>query len=283
LTAPRGCRRCSRRQAHGPPPPRRRRSPTDRPHVPQERRRHRDRNAHGSRACDRPSTPAAGPRRNRRSNALRRGSVTCASTATRGTTTQFGPPPERSRRGATHAARRVRCRLERVRCVGGDRLSCRRKRTPRRRKCRPATLRARERQETDDSKTTPNRSALGARHKDRRPRNAPRDHTPRRFPPYIVFPPIPAAVRRDAHFLHRLTAPSCSCSSYRPLVAAPPPALHLHAWAALPHLSGRSRKGRPARSGGRPFLESPGVMRVIGPEAGRRRGSPKGEPSRTNH
>jgi hypothetical protein len=54
---------------------------------------------------------------------------------------------------------------------------------------------------------------------------------------------------------------------YLPLAAAPPPALPLHAWAA-PDLSGRSRKGGPARSGGPPFLESPGAE----PNPGRRRG-----------
>src|SRR5207249_4736897 len=41
----------------------------------------------------------------------------------------------------------------------------------------------------------------------------------------------------------------------------PPPALQHHAWAALPGLPGRSRKGGPARSGGPPFVESPGVAR----------------------
>ena len=52
------------------------------------------------------------------------------------------------------------------------------------------------------------------------------------------------------------------------LAAAPPPALPLLAWAALPDLSGRSRKGGPARSGGPPFLESQGGERKLG----RRRG-----------
>jgi hypothetical protein len=50
--------------------------------------------------------------------------------------------------------------------------------------------------------------------------------------------------------------------------AAPPPANLHHAWAALPGFSCRSRKGGPARSGGPPFLESPGVT----PNLGRRRG-----------
>jgi hypothetical protein len=67
------------------------------------------------------------------------------------------------------------------------------------------------------------------------------------------------------------------------LAAAPPPASPLFAWAAPPDLSCRSRKGRPARSGGRPFLESPGVTGDFGPEAGRRPGSLEGEPPRANH
>jgi hypothetical protein len=41
-----------------------------------------------------------------------------------------------------------------------------------------------------------------------------------------------------------------------------------HAWAGQPRLPGRSRKGGPERSGGPPFLESPGVERNLG----RRRG-----------
>ena len=72
---------------------------------------------------------------------------------------------------------------------------------------------------------------------------------------------------------------SSSSSSPSPPCLPPPhlrPSPH-HAWAALPDLSGRSRKGRPARSGGRPFLESPGVMRVLEPEVGRRHGSLEGE------
>ena len=55
-----------------------------------------------------------------------------------------------------------------------------------------------------------------------------------------------------------------------PLAAAPPPAHLHHTWAALPGFSCRSRKGGPARSGGPPFLESPGVKPNSGPEAGRR-------------
>jgi hypothetical protein len=54
------------------------------------------------------------------------------------------------------------------------------------------------------------------------------------------------------------------------LAAAPPPAppTITPGLPPSPNFSGKSRKGRPARSGGRPFLGSPGVK----PNQGRRRG-----------
>lgn len=53
-----------------------------------------------------------------------------------------------------------------------------------------------------------------------------------------------------------------------PLAAAPPPALTATCLGCPAISIGRSRKGGPARSGGPPFLESPGVVRT----RGRRRG-----------
>jgi hypothetical protein len=69
--------------------------------------------------------------------------------------------------------------------------------------------------------------------------------------------------------------------------AAPPPALCLLAWPALPVLFGWSRKGSPARSGGLPFLERPGLMRVVGRGRGGRgvrllRRTTRGEQLETN-
>ena len=80
------------------------------------------------------------------------------------------------------------------------------------------------------------------------------------------------------------------CSSSSPTTSAcrrPASALLPIAWAALPDFSGKSRKGGPARSGGPPFLESPGVMRTLEPEAGRRpvrflRRTPRNEHLETN-
>src|SRR5215204_7117834 len=63
------------------------------------------------------------------------------------------------------------------------------------------------------------------------------------------------------------------------LAAAPPPALPITpGLPPSPNFSGKSRKGRPARSGGRPFLGSPGVK----PNPGRRRGGGL-VPSKTDH
>ena len=89
-------------------------------------------------------------------------------------------------------------------------------------------------------------------------------------------PPLPHSTNPSQ--LPRVTDPDCLPCLYSllillldhlPLAAAPPPALP-HLPGLPPDLSGRSRKGGPARSGGPPFLESPGGMRVFGPEAGRR-------------
>ena len=57
-----------------------------------------------------------------------------------------------------------------------------------------------------------------------------------------------------------------------PLAAAPPPAFQPHAWAALPAPVCFASRGRGVQrvSGGPPFLESPGVKRNLGPEAGLR-------------
>jgi len=65
-----------------------------------------------------------------------------------------------------------------------------------------------------------------------------------------------------------------------PLAAAPPPAPPRSrlGFPLSPNFSGKSRKGRPARSGGRPFLGSPGVK----PNPGRRRGGGL-VPSKTDH
>jgi hypothetical protein len=101
--------------------------------------------------------------------------------------------------------------------------------------------------------------------------------TPRqRSPPYGVL------VRRLRSTRSRLrrarTNDGSSGSSPHPTLlircllpaAAPPPAFLLHAWAALPGSSCRSRKGGPARSGGPPFLRKPRRGAKLGPEAGRR-------------
>src|SRR5215208_1263539 len=57
-----------------------------------------------------------------------------------------------------------------------------------------------------------------------------------------------------------------------PLAAAPPPALQLHAWAALPApiFFGKSRKGGPARQRWTPLPRRPRCTAESGPEAGRR-------------
>ena len=80
---------------------------------------------------------------------------------------------------------------------------------------------------------------------------------------------LPSGVR---FCLFWLFASGCSSLAVRFLVfvlggeqaAAPPPALPLIAWAALPDLSGRSRKGGPARQRWTPLPRSSGVMGIFG-------------------
>src|SRR5215216_5112558 len=64
--------------------------------------------------------------------------------------------------------------------------------------------------------------------------------------------------------------PCSSSYSTHPACRRPASGPQLHAWAALPApvFFRKSRKGGPARSGGPPFLESPGIERTLG----RRRG-----------
>jgi hypothetical protein len=98
--------------------------------------------------------------------------------------------------------------------------------------------------------------------------------------PFPVFPCLP----RERPLADSLPpTPFSSFFSTTPACRRPASGPPAYPWAALPDLSGRSRKGRPARSGGRPFLESPGVMRVLGPEVGRRRGPLQGGPPREDH
>src|SRR5215213_7202612 len=92
------------------------------------------------------------------------------------------------------------------------------------------------------------------------------------------LPPSPYP-RPLTDLLPRLLLAPCSCSDCSCL---PPPRLRPHpitpGLPPPPNFSGKSRKGRPARSGGRPFLGSPGVT----PNPGRRRGGGL-VPSKTDH
>ena len=105
---------------------------------------------------------------------------------------------------------------------------------------------------------------------------------------YLTFPSSLASPRdRPLTALPVLLLPAHPHARPPPACRRPASGPPAYAWAALPDLSGRSRKGGPARSGGPPFLESPGVKRNLGPEAGRRpvrllRRTPRDEHLETN-
>lgn len=103
----------------------------------------------------------------------------------------------------------------------------------------------------------------------------PRRYVTCRPSPHPSPSPLPLITSTPAH------------TDTRPTTHLPPPRLRPppQPLAPLPDLSGRSRKGRPAHSGGRPFLESPGVIGILG---GRRGGGvvrtkANHQPRTTNH
>jgi hypothetical protein len=108
-----------------------------------------------------------------------------------------------------------------------------------------------------------------------------------RPPRYLTFPSsLPIRAPDPLVAFSSPTSCSSSCSLTLLLAAAPPPAFR-YCLGCHARFICRSRKGGPARSGGPPFLESPGVMRTLEPEAGRRpvrflRRTPRNEHLETN-
>jgi hypothetical protein len=195
--------------------------------------------------------------------------VACASGRPRGTNTEPGPlvlARIRIRAAGNDGRRRPNARAT----AGVTRRPASRRQATR--AAAPASRKLQARAGGDDGPDPARRPATrpsSTRYEHRRTRPALADVT-YRDRPLPTSRSHPASIPRPSDRLTAdpcLTSSLCFCSTFSCL---PPPRLrpHLHAWAALPDLSGRSRKGGPARSGGPPFLQSPGLMRDLG----RRRG-----------